>query len=479
MGGRSWLTIAVSIGAAICLASCGSTSSSPSSSSAGTVPVSVTIHDTPPANVTILSFEIHITGASLQPSTSGSPVSLLSAPEEIELEHLQTSSALLGSENVPAGTYNSLKVTFANPQMTILNNTSVAITVGSTTCNVGQVCEITPPLTQDSATVNSNPPFPITLSSNSAVNLSMDFNLDASISTNLAVTPTVTVTSATTGTGAQGGEPENIELIGDVTGVDSANQSFTLQLPLSNQTDTILTTSSTEFDFENDNCSANDFSCLAKGETVSVEAQMANGSLTATGVEAVAAPQTQTAMGTVVSVNTGQNQFGLVLQDVEDTQNAQTLTLGLPVTVTVQSGATFGVNAGGLSLNGLSFSSISNLLLGQEVSVAITGVQTSTSGVTVTTNQVTLTLSEISGTVLSVDAANNQMTLMNLPGLFTSHGITNILVEVGSTTQYENVTSLSSLNANQAVSVSGLLLDNPSNSSEPILLASTVKLRQN
>ncbi len=477
MGGRSWLTLAVGITAALCLAGCSGTTTSPNTSS-GMVPVSMTIHDTPPSGVSILSFEIHITGASLQPSdSSAASVSLLSAPDEIELEHLQTNSAFLGSASVPAGSYSGLSVTFANPQMTILNNTTAAITVGSQTCNIGQICEVKPALNQASVTVNANPPFPITLSSSSSVNLQMDFNLNSSIGADLSVTPTVTVVPATSGSG-QGGDQEDIELVGSVTGVDSSNQSFTLQLPLSGQTDTILTTSSTEFDFENDNCSANNFSCLnTTGQTVKVEAQMNNGTLTAKDVEGVALPNTKTVMGTVVSLNATQNQFELVLQDVEDSQDAQTLTLGLPVMVTAQSGATFNVNAGGLSLGGLNFSAFSNLLLGQEVSVAVSGVQSSTSGISLTTNQVTLNMSEISGTVASVDAQNNNLTLTNLPSLFTSNGITQILVQVGSGTQYENTTGLGALQANQPVSVSGLLLANPSSSTEPILLASTVKLR--
>jgi hypothetical protein len=475
MGGRSWLTLVVGISAVLFLAGCNS-NSTPTNSASGMVPVSMTIHDTPPSGVSILSFEIHITGASLQPSASGAAVSLLSAPDEIELEHLQTNSAFIGSTSVPAGSYSGLTVTFANPRMTILNNTAAAITVGSQTCNVGQICEVTPALNQAGVSVNSNPPFPVTLSASSPVNLQMDFNLNSSIGADLSVTPTVTVTSATSGPG-QPGEQEDIELVGSVTGVDSSNQSFTLQIPFSSQTDTIMTTGGTEFDFENDNCSTNNFACLANGQTVKVEAQMNSGALTARDVEGVALPQTQTVMGTVVSLNVAQNQFELVLQDVEDSQDAQTLTLGLPVMVSVQSGATFNVNAGGLSLGGLNFGAFSNLLLGQEVSVAVSGVQTSTSGISLTTNQVTLNMSEISGTVASVDATNNDFTLTNLPSLFTSNGITQILVQVGSSTQYENTTGLGSLNANQTVSVGGLLLDNPSSSTEPILLASTVKLR--
>jgi hypothetical protein len=477
MGGRSWLILAIPIIAAVCLAGCNGTSTSPNSSSSGMVPVSMTIHDTPPSGVSILSFEIHITGAALQPSDStASAVSLISAPDEIELEHLQTSSAFLGSSSVPAGTYNSLTVTFANPQMTIQNNTAAAITVGGQTCNVGQICEVKPTLNQASVTVNANPPFPITLSATAPVNLGMDFNLNSSIGSDLSITPTVTVTSATSSAG-KSGDQEDIELVGSVTGVDSSNQSFTLQIPLSGQTDTIMTTSTTEFGFENDNCSANNFSCLATGQTVKVEAQMNNGALTAKDVEGIALPKTQTVMGTVVSLDATQNQFQLVLQDIEDSQDAQTLTLGLPVMVTVQSGATFDVNAGGLSLGGLNFSSFSNLLLGQEISVAVSGVQSSTSGIALTTNHVTLDMSEISGTVASVDASGNTLTLTNLPSLFTSNGITQILVQVGSSTQYENTTGLGALSTNQTVSVGGLLLPNPSSTTEPILLASAVKLR--
>lgn len=67
--------------------------------------------------VTVLSFEIEVTGVALEPSDSGSqPVSMISEPEDIELEHLQTESALLASKSVPAGAYNGLMVSFAAPK---------------------------------------------------------------------------------------------------------------------------------------------------------------------------------------------------------------------------------------------------------------------------------------------------------------------------------------------------------------------------
>jgi hypothetical protein len=476
MGRRTWLSLAIGIIAVLFLAGCSSNSSSTTSGSSGMVPVSLAMHDAPPSGVSILSFEIHITGASLQPAdSSAAAVSLVSAPDEIELEHLQTSSAFLSTASVPAGTYNSLSVTFANPKMTILNDSGSTLTVGSKSCANGQICEVQPPLNQASVSLSSSP-FPITLSSNSPVDLNLDFNLNSSIQNDLSVKPTISVTSVS-GSQSDKGDLE-LEMTGLVTAVDSGNQSFTLQVGTNGQTDTILTTSNTEFGFENQNCPANDFSCVATGDIVKVEAKMNNGQITATDVEGVALPQTQAVTGTVVSLNTTQNQFQMVLQDVEDSQDAQTLTLGLPVIVTVQSGATFNVNAGNLSLsNGVNFGSFANLMPGQEVSVTVSGVQTSSSGISLTTNQVTLEMSEISGTVASVNASQNTFVLSNLPSLFTSNGITQILVTVGSNTQYENTSGISSLAANQTVSISGLLTADSTTANQADLQASAVRVR--
>src|ERR1019366_7205380 len=92
------------------------------------VPVTMSVQDSPPAGVTVLSFQIQITSASLQPSPAGSPVvPLLAKPTDVELEHLQSEPALLGSLNVPAGTYTSVTVAFTSPRMVIFNSTAAPI----------------------------------------------------------------------------------------------------------------------------------------------------------------------------------------------------------------------------------------------------------------------------------------------------------------------------------------------------------------
>jgi len=60
---------------------------------AGAAAVSVTMTDTPPAGVTLLSFEVSVTGATLNPGS----VDLLGGkgPIQIEVKQLETESAFL------------------------------------------------------------------------------------------------------------------------------------------------------------------------------------------------------------------------------------------------------------------------------------------------------------------------------------------------------------------------------------------------
>src|SRR2546430_3182037 len=214
---------------AIVLAGCGGGMSS-TQTPLGTnmTQVSLTIHDNPPMGVTVLSFEIEVSGAALQPSDSGSQrVSMLSEPEDIELEHLQTESALLASRSVPTGTYSSLMVSFANPRMTIQNQTNSTLMLGGQSCLTQQICEFNPKLNQSSVTLQGSP-FPITLTMNSPVVLKMDFNVDASVQqSDLSITPTVSLVQVptTNSTGQQ--DEEDVEVVGKITSINQPT--FTVQ----------------------------------------------------------------------------------------------------------------------------------------------------------------------------------------------------------------------------------------------------------
>ena len=87
--------------------------------------VSVTVTDTPPTGVTVLSFEVSVTGAMLNPGG----VDLLAGrgPVRIEVEELETESAFLNTAGVAPGTYTSLNLTFANPELTFKNGTTMPL----------------------------------------------------------------------------------------------------------------------------------------------------------------------------------------------------------------------------------------------------------------------------------------------------------------------------------------------------------------
>jgi len=457
----------------IVLAGCGgSISSTPTPLGTNMAQVSLTIHDNPPMGVTVLSFEIEVTGATLQPSGSSSsqPVSMLSEPQDIEIEHLQTESALLASRSVPTGTYSGLMVTFASPRMTIQNQTGATLTLGTQTCSDQQVCEFDPKLNQSSVTVQApTQPFPITLNMNSPVVLKMDFNIDTSIQqSDLSITPTISVVQLPPPNSSGGNQgDEDMELIGQVASIDQTMHTFTIQSGMNGPSFTIATDTNTQFDFGT-SCSGEDFSCLQKGQTVKVDAKMKpDGSLLAFEVKFFQPPNEMSFAGAITSVDTGS--FKIVLFDEEffgGGGDMGSFSMGAPLTINLAPQATFSIDTSGfMLLSGLNFASAADLMVGQEVRLHPTGPPTGTPpNLMVTVDQVQLEPSFVTGTITAINTSSNpqSFTLGSLPSFFTNAGITSIQVDVLSTTQFETeedqmFSGLSSFKPGDMVSVRGPL----------------------
>lgn len=484
--------VAVLLFTAAVLIGCSGGSMSLNSPGAGTVPVSFSVKDNPPTGVTVLAFEVEVTGASLLPSNSSSqPVPLISHPEDVELEHLQTDSALLANANVTAGTYNGVTVSFANPEMTILNQTGSTLTLGSQSCANNQVCEFSPKLNQSSVTVQApTAPFPITLNANSPLALRMDFDVNTSVQSNdMSITPTVTLTQLP-GPNLQGMDDheDDMELIGKVSAIDQTHLSFTLQTALMGTTSNIVTSSSTDFDFE-DSCTAENFSCVQTGQVVKVEVQqMADGTLTATEVELFSPPSMFELRGTVTAIDSTSNSFQIVVFDDDDSggQQMSSVSVGIPLTVDVAPQATFAIDTNGISLpSGLNFASLSDMMIGQAVRVHPNSMTPSGTppNITITADQVELVRSQVTATITAINASGNPptFTLGTLPPLFTNASISSIQVDVLSSTQFEsdddamlNVTGLNNLATGNVVSVGGLLFNT---ATTPTLVAEKIDLR--
>lgn len=121
---REWrvsLGFATAIAVSLCLIGCSHAVFQQSSGTQGnTAPMILTLHDAPPTTpngVTVTSFEVTISGVTLQPGN----VPVLTNSQTVELTQLQTNSVYLQTTKVPTGTYTGITITYASPQYTFLN----------------------------------------------------------------------------------------------------------------------------------------------------------------------------------------------------------------------------------------------------------------------------------------------------------------------------------------------------------------------
>ncbi|HKV64342.1 MAG TPA: DUF5666 domain-containing protein [Candidatus Acidoferrum sp.] len=430
----------------------------------GSVPMSITIGDTPPNGVAVLFFETLITGASLQPSESSKPaVSVLQTPVEVEFGHLQTDTAFLSLANVTPGTYSGLTLTFGTAAITIVNHSGAAI--GS--CANNSVCELSPKFNPSTAMV-SGTSFPLTISDNSMVGMQLDFNVNSSVQSDLSINPTVTIKHLMQRQDVdKDKEMEEVdEVEGQVTAVGS-NQ-FTLMNERSGQSFTISVDMNTQFeDFDRTGCTANpaDITCVKTGQILNVDLSgSGSGTMLAKRVEFEEDANKRSIKGTITSVDSA-TQFQIVVFNEEPTVSG--VSEGSLVVVTIQPNAMFQVGReelgenGGFTIAGLNFGSSADLLVGQDVQIR-PGMVSSSGGVTnVTTDLVRLWPSQITGQVASIGAGNSTFTLNGLSPLFTgaTTPITTINVVVLSEMRLMDDSGSGSLAMGQTVSVKGLLFN--------------------
>ena len=440
------------------------------SSQGVTAPFSMTLTDAPPAGVTVLFLQFSVTGAVLQPGN----VSLINAsnPIPVELTQLQTQSTFLSSVKVPTGNYTSLSVTFANPALTILNQTGAPI---GFTCLNGAVCQFTPSLSPVMITFS---PLAVTLMQNVPVGFAVDVNFTNIIDSNLAINlgapngftltqlPSVQLTS----------ELQSLENVLGMVQTIGTNQ-FTMKTG-NGLTLTINTDSNTVFNFANANCAANNFSCIVVGQVLETDMSLlGNGSFLAKRIDFQDAAGDQVAQGTIVAV-TSPTQFMMVVQ--QELPAITNLTPGNLATVNLQAGATFQIDAKGFVVpGGLSFASSSNLLLGQEVQIRVVGTPVAGPPITFSTNRIALHRSRFTAKVFTINIMNASFTVNNLPPIFTNALPTPILqiqVLTSANTEFENIT-FANLAPLTNVSVEGLLFNTIVSNGFPTMVGNKVRGR--
>jgi hypothetical protein len=392
----------------------------------GNSSVVLAVTDTPPSTVSILSAEVTLTGATLTPGN----VSIFSGSTTIELTRLQTDVAFLATTgNVPAGAYTGVILTFANPMLTIENDTGSNIVSGTTTCLVGTICTIAPTMVKNLSTTATLQMAPI--AANSTAGLLLDVNLDNLLSATLGADFNNGVTASPfipAGAGAPLVGAEDV--VGQVTALDAAHNSFTFQT--NSSTYSLAVDGSTSFfQIPSGTCSVTAFSGLKVNQILSVDIGIrADGTLGGRNVVCEDSDNSDTEIeGMITGTNVGQQQFSIVT--LAESASVSGLQTGDVATVhyTAAPLTPFDIDLAHadnvqVSTAGFLFAAPTDLSIGQVVSVRRNA---GSSGNSITADRIRLRWSRISANVQSVGAPN--INLGSIPSIFSGHGVTQIQVQ--------------------------------------------------
>lgn len=254
----------------LALAACGGggssagTSTSTVSTNTPTSTVNLVVSDTPATNLTVVSFQVQITGAVLQPGS----VSILPRPVTVDLAQLVSDTGFLASSVIGSATYTSLDLTFANPKVTVVNNTGATVTAAGSSCAAGATCTFTPQLNMASLTISSGV-FPLTLTASSTTGLNLDLSIPDLLQSDLSVTlanGTSVNLSVLSGNSSTAQQAQIADVLGTITAVSGSQVNVTTALG-----DLLVLTAgtSTTYDYPTSVCATGNSACLGVGQVVS------------------------------------------------------------------------------------------------------------------------------------------------------------------------------------------------------------------
>jgi hypothetical protein len=441
--------------------------------SSGSAPVVLAMADTPPAKVTILSAEVTLTGATVNPGS----VSLFSGATVVELTRLQTDIAYLATTKITPGSYTSLALTFSNPMLTFENDTGSALSSGGSnpSCASGSICTIQAVATNLSTTITLSPT--MTVSATSGAGLLVDVNLNNLLSATLGADFKNGATVSQFTPAGSGAPPVGAEdVVGQALSVNTTNNTFSLQNAIGTVSLTVDSTT-TFLNFPAGTCTTPSIACVQANQILSVDISIrSDGTAVARNVLFEDADSSDTEVeGIITSINTGSQQFTVV--SLTESATITGLKIGDAATVKYSTSAPATVfdkdfvhaDNNPVDTTTFLFSAPADLLVGQQVQVRRNPASV---GASITADRVRLRSSRVSGQALS--GVPTLFNLSNLPSLFIPRGTAVIQVRTSSPTvctgTAPNCSSLA-LNPQHTFSVRGPLF---ANSGTPTLIASKV-----
>jgi hypothetical protein len=233
---KKWLArgVFIAVVAALMTGCGGGSSSSTTTTQAQNGSVFVNATDAPLPS--IVSFQVDITGMTVSDGMNP-PVSILNGTQTVDFARLNGLHTLLDLNTIPAGTYTSVSVTLANPQIAYLNVTNpqtnpptrpTVTTLNATTTPAVSLTQSMVPITLAN---------PLTVNAGDVIGLSFDFDLRQSIGVDAngqftgVVTPTLDLKAVT----PSDSDAYIDDFVAAVVTPNASSTSFTIQGPHGHQ----------------------------------------------------------------------------------------------------------------------------------------------------------------------------------------------------------------------------------------------------
>ena len=150
----------------------------------------------------VVSFKVVISGISVAQGTS-TPVTVTTGPQTVDFAKLNGLHTLLDLNTIPAGTYDTVIVTLANPEIDYLNVTNPQTNPPTRPTISALTSTSTPPATLSMSTVTISLTNPLVVSTGDVIGLGFEFDIRKSLAVDMngqitgVVNPTINVNAIT------------------------------------------------------------------------------------------------------------------------------------------------------------------------------------------------------------------------------------------------------------------------------------------
>ena len=436
----------------------------------GSLPISLTLSTVPasvPSGISLLSFTTNISGIALTSETTGKVVNLTPASPVVDLNKLLSDSAYLGAFSVASDLFNKIQITIANSAVVYCTSTS-----GVAGCTAGTIKTVTggPVVLTFSYTPALNP-----ITTGIGVRFRLFMARALVLNTAGTAVQSIDFTQPLVGFSEQLPLAANLtagqmDYVEDLTGVVTAVGSSSITLQSATAGTFTANVASSTSSFSSQFCSSNTISCAKVDQVASVDTIVnADGTFTLLLFDPFDSTSRDWVEGVIGLAPASGTQFELVVSNfvpaATSSKIGSSLHLGDQVTVNLATSPTFAVDQKNLAAPANNFAGSTDtsvLTPGQVVAVHPTAF-TAASGSTpasVTVDSVLLRYSRLSGTAGS-PGPNFQFSafppFLGIPAGSQTQETTGV-------TNYDLLSSGTSLTTNQATGIRALYLGPPSTS---------------